>query len=87
MELKVFRLRGGKLEFRGTREIHAGDAIIEGETSMTEVLPLKESKLSDIQKALKDAFKKLEPDASERGLEILATGSDPEGNPEDESWG
>jgi hypothetical protein len=39
MQLKVFRLREGKLEFTGTREPRAGDAIIEGSTLMSEVRP------------------------------------------------
>jgi hypothetical protein len=57
MELKVFRLKEGKLEFIGLREPKAGDAIIEGSTSMAEVRPgvlalresldLKEASTSD----------------------------------------
>jgi hypothetical protein len=51
MQLKVFRLKDGKLELTGTREVRLGDAIIEGGTSMTEVRPgviaLKEKSTSD----------------------------------------
>jgi hypothetical protein len=51
MRLKVFRLKEGKLEFAGTREPRAGDAILEGSTLMSEVRPgvleLREASTSD----------------------------------------
>jgi len=37
MQLKVFKLKDGKLEYKGIREIQPGDAILEGQTSMSEV--------------------------------------------------
>ena len=51
MQLKTFRLKEGKLEFIGLREPKTGDCIVEGETSMAEVIPgvlaLRESSTSD----------------------------------------
>jgi hypothetical protein len=51
MRLKVFRLKEGKLEFAGMREVRQGDAILEGSTLMSEVRPgvleLREASTSD----------------------------------------
>ncbi|MEW6143361.1 MAG: hypothetical protein AB1597_09475 [Chloroflexota bacterium] len=46
MRLKVFKLRNGKLEFAGIREVREGDAILDSETSMSEV-NLRESANSE----------------------------------------
>jgi hypothetical protein len=46
MRLKVFRLKEGKLEFAGMREVRQGDIILEGSTPMTEV-SLREASTSD----------------------------------------
>jgi hypothetical protein len=55
MQLKVFRLREGKLELVGMREPMPGDGILEGSTPMTEV-ELHESAVpsgKEIDRALK----------------------------------
>jgi len=65
MKLKVFKLKNGKLEFLGIREVQSGDIIVEGETSMAETVHLRESRLDDVHSEIlgklneeqKEAFK------------------------------
>ena len=47
MKLKVFKLKNGKLEYTGIREVREGDIILEGETSMAETVHLREASTSD----------------------------------------
>ena len=101
MRFKAFKLNKGKLEFTGMREIQEGDAILEGETSMTEV-SLTEASTSDfpglfsagptrdeLEKAraalaeekrqtLRNSFKRLKPDATDRELDIMVSGKVPQ---------
>ena len=104
MKLKVFKLRDGKLEYVGVREVRAGDIIVEGQTSMAETVHLREARIEDLNReilaglsgkekedferglhnmgmtnpddrdALRAAFKRLRPDATERELDIMVSG-------------
>jgi hypothetical protein len=94
MRLKVFKLKNGKLEYTGIREVQQGDVILEGETSMAETVHLREAAgvgptQAELEKArqslkaeanegLKAAFKRLRPDATERELDVMVSGKAPQ---------
>lgn len=50
MRLKAFRLKEGKLEFIGIREVREGDAILDGDTGMEEVTMSESSKADDVNR-------------------------------------
>jgi hypothetical protein len=78
MKLKVFKLKDGKLEYKGIREVQQGDAIVEGETSMAETVHLRESKADDPDEAaLRTAFKRAMPCISEQGLDAAVNKGKP----------
>ncbi len=70
MNLKVFKLHNGKLEFVGIREVRQGDAILEGETPVTEV-SLRESATPPTQKELAAAALAVKADKERQGKEAL----------------
>lgn len=82
MQLKVFKLKNGKLQYTGIREVREGDAILDGDTSMTETVHLEESDkgkqdLPDDKAALKTSFKRLKPTATDKELDIMVSGKLP----------
>jgi hypothetical protein len=72
MKLKVFKLKGGKLEFVGMREVRAGDIIVEGETSMAETIHLRESRRDQFYAEMRESLTTDEQRRNfNRGLEAL----------------
>ncbi|MGA2669914.1 MAG: hypothetical protein ABSF21_00630 [Dehalococcoidia bacterium] len=74
MRLKVFKLKDGKLIYAGIREVREGDAILDGDTSMSEV-NLKESR--DINAEILKNLSGQEKDDLKQGLRNLGM-RDPE---------
>lgn len=68
LQLKVFKLKDGKLQFAGIREVRSGDIIVEGETSMAETVHLRESKLEDVNAEILASLTGKEREAFKRGL-------------------
>jgi hypothetical protein len=70
MKFKVFKLKNGKLEYAGIREVQAGDIIVEGQTSMAEV-SLRESATPPTRKELSDAALAVKAEKERQGKEAL----------------